>query len=312
MSESSEQTTGLRDLHGRQLNTLNQDYMLPADAPEMKRLETQHRMTRLALGGLYPDNYTQAIRGRLAHRDGETIEIADLGSGSGDWISDMAKEFPHVQAVGIDLAPSTPNGVAPNVRFETRDVTKDMAEYSGKFDMIHTRSIANGISDYPAYLVAMSQMLKPGGILMLLEGFLCIYDEGLNVMQPTGGVAKLMFEVVARQASPNGVGINRIGDRLEGWMRENGGFKDIQTHAIYVPVGWSGSPDLCKEPIAAGRLMMDNMKTFMGAWNPLFISTGVPEAEANLWVSEARKQLEDPDALRAYAKWMVVCGTKVE
>ncbi|KAG9094457.1 hypothetical protein FRC06_010791 [Ceratobasidium sp. 370] len=276
----------------------------------LQRLNTQHRMMLLALGGLYPDNYAEAIRQRLEHRDGETIEIADLGSGSGDWISDMAKEFPHAQTVGIDLAPFIPNGVAPNVRFETRDVTKGMVEYDGRFDMVHTRSISNGINDYPTYLAMMSQMLKPGGILMLMEGYIQIYDEGLNVMQPTSGIPKFLFEIVIRQASPNNVGINRVGDSLEGWMRENGGFKEIKTHALYVPVGWSGSPDLCKEPIVAGQLMMDNMKTFLGAWDPMFISMGVPEAEANLWVAEARKQLEDPETFRGYTKWVIVCGKK--
>ncbi|KAG8746534.1 hypothetical protein FRC10_004668 [Ceratobasidium sp. 414] len=176
----------------------------------------------------------------------------------------------------------------------------------------------------------MSQMLKPGGILMLMEGYLQLYDEVLNVVQPTGGVAKFLFEVVARQASPNGLGLDRIGENLEGWVRKNGGFKNIQTHILYVPVGWSGSPGVCKEPIAAGRLMMDNMKvcrqatgrasaadghvlqTFLRAWDPMFISMGVPEAEVNQWVSEAREQLEDPDKLRVYTKWIIVCGEKVE
>ncbi|KAG8739609.1 hypothetical protein FRC12_016260 [Ceratobasidium sp. 428] len=286
--------------------------MLPADAPEMKRLNIQHRMMLLALGGLYPDNYTDSIRRRLKDREGETIEIADLGSGSGDWISDMAKEFPHARGVGIDLAPSMPIGVASNVRFETRDVTKGMAEHDGKYDMVHARSVANGISDYPVFIAAMARMLKPGGILMLVEGYLQVYDEELNVMQPTGGIPRLLGEIVARQASPNNLGINRIGGKLEPWMREHGGFMDIRAHDLYIPLGWSGSPEHCKEPVAAGRLMMENMENFAGAWHPMFISMGVPEVDIDQWVSEARKQLENPEALKAYTKWSVVCGQKLE
>ncbi|KAG8679870.1 hypothetical protein FRC09_018653, partial [Ceratobasidium sp. 395] len=269
----------------------------------MKRLNTQHRMMLLALGGLYPDNYTDNIRRRLKDRDGETIEIADLGSGSGDWISDMAKEFPHARGIGIDLAPSMPIGVAPNVSFETRDVTKGMAEHDDKYDMVHTRSIANGISDYPAFIATMARMLKPGGILMLMEGHLQVYDEELNIMQSTSGIPRLLAEIVARQASPNNLGINKIGDRLEFWMQEHGEFTDIRTHAVYVPIGWSGSPEHCKEPVAAGRLMMENMQNFAGAWHPMFISMGVPEVDIDQWVSEARRQLENPGALRAYTKW---------
>lgn len=39
----------------------------------------------LALGGLYPSSYAEAIRRRLEHQDGKKVYIADLGSGSGHW-----------------------------------------------------------------------------------------------------------------------------------------------------------------------------------------------------------------------------------
>jgi hypothetical protein len=42
-------------------------------------------MMLLALGGLYPESYEETVRQRLKHREGEKVEIADLGSGSGDW-----------------------------------------------------------------------------------------------------------------------------------------------------------------------------------------------------------------------------------
>ncbi|KAG9116806.1 Cytochrome c oxidase subunit 5A [Ceratobasidium sp. 392] len=224
MSDSPEKTTGLRDLHGRQLNSLNKEYMLPADAPEMQRLNTQHRMLLLALGGLYPDNYSEQIRQKLKDKEDEVVEIVDLGSGSGDWyvvsaashmmdltprtsgfllrISEMAKEFPHSRAAGVDLAPSIPNGVAPNVRFETMDVTKGLSAYNDRCDMVQARCIANGIDDYPVFIAAMSRMLKPAGILMLMEGHLQVYDEEFNVIQPTsGGIPKLLSEIATASTS---------------------------------------------------------------------------------------------------------------
>lgn len=42
-------------------------------------------MLGIALGGPYPECYSEAIRRRLEARDGEVIRICDLGSGSGDW-----------------------------------------------------------------------------------------------------------------------------------------------------------------------------------------------------------------------------------
>ncbi|QRV74924.1 methyltransferase domain protein [Ceratobasidium sp. AG-Ba] len=263
MSESSEQTAGLRNLHGRQLNTMNEvgdtkkEYMLPADAPEMKRLNTQHKMMVLAMGGLYPDNYADIIRRRLEPREGQVIEIADLGSGSGDWISDMAKEFPHVQAIGIDLAPSIPNEVAPNVRFVTRDVTQNMEEYNGRFDVVQARSIANGVLDYPAFITSKFYAKL---FTKKLPGFLQFYDQELNRIEPNGGITKLLAEIVSRQPNPNKQKLNKIGDSLEDWMQQNNELKDVKANIIYVPVGWEGSLEYCKEPVAAGRLMMDNTK----------------------------------------------------
>jgi hypothetical protein len=42
-------------------------------------------MMLLSIGGLYPESYKEAVRQSLRHREGEMVEIADLGSGSGDW-----------------------------------------------------------------------------------------------------------------------------------------------------------------------------------------------------------------------------------
>jgi hypothetical protein len=149
-------------------------------------------------------------------------------------------------------------------------------------------------------------------------------------MEPVRGFARLLSEVVARQPAPDAAGTKHIGNRLEGCLQEIGGYKNVRTEFIYVPVGWNGSSEHCKEPAAAGRLMLENtmvrphvaarvdaadvriIQTFLGAWKPMFLSRGVPEAEVDLWVSEARTELEDPDALKAYTKWIVVCAQKVE
>lgn len=49
---------------------------------------------------------------------------------------------------------------------------------------------------------------------------------------------------------------------------------------------------------------------FIEAWSPLFLSMGVPEAEVNTWVVEAKEQLANPDKLRAYTKWSFASGQK--
>ncbi|KEP49905.1 methyltransferase domain protein [Rhizoctonia solani 123E] len=227
----------LRDLHGRYFNSLNKNYMLPADSVEMKvinapcigshhtdqsskRLNTQHQMLRIALGGLYPENYVESIARRLTRREGETIRICDLGSGSGDWAADMATAFPHCEVLAIDLAPGLPVNPPANLQFKVADITQENPEYHGQFDLIQGRCIANGIKDYPALLTLVHRYLKPGGILITAEGFLDIFGEDLKSVTPKeqGGLARLFSEIARRQPSPNNTGVNRTGNFLDGWL----------------------------------------------------------------------------------------------
>ncbi|CAE6465562.1 unnamed protein product [Rhizoctonia solani] len=298
----------LRNLHGRHFNSLNKDYMLPADSAEMKRLSTQHRMLCIALGDLYPENYVELITRRLTPREGETTRICDLGSGSGDWAAEMATAFPHSEVLAIDLAPGLPMNPPANLQFKVADVTQEMAEYYGQFDLIQGRCIGNGIKDYPGLFALVHRYLKPGGILITAEGVLDIFGKDLKSMTPKeqGGLARLFSEIARRQPSPNNTGVNRTGNFLDGWLHEHGGFEDIKERTIHVPLGWEGSTELCQEPQRAGQLMLESTRSFVGAWRPMFLSMGLPEADIDRWVALAQEELNSPETMRAYIKFRFV------
>ncbi|KAG9094458.1 hypothetical protein FRC06_010792 [Ceratobasidium sp. 370] len=319
-------TIELRELHGRQVNGLNERYKLPADSEEMQRLNLQHRSQTIAMGGLYPEGYAKVVQQRLgAHRE-EAIQIADFGSGSGDWISAMAREFPHAQAIGIDLAPSSPVDVPSNVKFETRDINQETSEYYGKFDMIQARSVTMGVSDpgykvgakltlrvaqiadYPVFLESVWRYLKPGGIFMILDGFSLLYDTDFNPSM-SSAFSKLCTEAASKMQFPNGLGADFTGQVIS-WLRDHAGFTNVQVDNLYIPTGWNGSERYCKEPELAGSIMVENMKKIIGAFRPLLISAGVPRAEADSWIAEAEKELETPEMLKAYTRWIIICAQK--
>jgi hypothetical protein len=83
-------------------------------------------------------------------------------------------------------------------------------------------------------------------------GFLGSFDQNFNRMEPAKGFAKLLSEVV------DATGQKYTANYLETWLQETGGYKNIRTQSIYVPVGWAGSSKYCKEPAAAGRFMLEN------------------------------------------------------
>lgn len=86
---------------------LPQRYALPADSEEHGRLDIQHEMLKRKRNGLFFAQ--QAVRRALAPREGVERAALDVGSGSGSWVFDMAKQFPHVDFLGIDLAPANLN-----------------------------------------------------------------------------------------------------------------------------------------------------------------------------------------------------------
>ncbi|KAJ3563113.1 hypothetical protein NP233_g9153 [Leucocoprinus birnbaumii] len=147
-----------RSVYGRKLNVLNTSYLLPADEDEVKRSELHHRLLQFVFRG---HNYIGPVKEALQF--GQQRRILDLGTGGGSWAIAMADEFPRVEVIGIDLAPIQP-------RFELCDLDQIPIPYpDNHFDFIHARSLHTGIRDYPRFLKEIARLLRPGGLLLLIE-----------------------------------------------------------------------------------------------------------------------------------------------
>src|SRR5579871_1259729 len=70
-------------------------YIFPKDAAEGDRLDLQHHLLKLSLGG----NYRAPVRQPRA--------ILDVACGTGIWCRELAQEFPNAQVTGFDID-STP------------------------------------------------------------------------------------------------------------------------------------------------------------------------------------------------------------
>ena len=59
----------------------------------------------------------------------------------------MGKEFPNATVLGVDLVPGPINSldIPPNVRFEIDDVNDGLDHFYELFDLIHVRSICQGV-----------------------------------------------------------------------------------------------------------------------------------------------------------------------
>jgi 2-polyprenyl-3-methyl-5-hydroxy-6-metoxy-1,4-benzoquinol methylase len=101
--------------------------------------------------------------------------MADVGCGRGRAAIKLAQAFPSSRFVGYDNyeptiaianASAAANGVADQVRFEARDVSKGIPE---QYDVIATFDVVHDAVDPLGLLRSIRQGLKPDGIYVLLD-----------------------------------------------------------------------------------------------------------------------------------------------
>ncbi|KAK7693742.1 hypothetical protein QCA50_003314 [Cerrena zonata] len=233
--------TLLRQAYGRILNNQNDIYLLPADNEEHRRLDLQHHIYTLSLGSLVaaPDLVQKA----LAPRPGFTPAILDVGAGSGSWAIDMAREFPHCEVVGVDLAPPRIERELPiNCRFEIDDANLGFAHYRGSFDVVHARAVSAGIRDFPGLLNELAQVLRPGGVLLLGDGEMQLYDEHRKPIsfaepgQPGFSWTHRVF-FAGYNAMKNRGGNIDSPSMSPTWLRAIDSLTDVGWHKVFIPVG---------------------------------------------------------------------------
>ncbi|KAK2734404.1 methyltransferase domain-containing protein [Colletotrichum kahawae] len=136
-------------------------YNMPNDERENDRMDMQHHMFLMTLGG------------RLGIsppcQPGAHIQRAlDVGTGTGIWAIQYAEDHPEAEVYGVDLSPTQPDFVVPNVKFEIDDIEEEWT-YSQPFDYIHSRFMTSSISSWKDYLTKCYDNLSPGGYVELQE-----------------------------------------------------------------------------------------------------------------------------------------------
>lgn len=147
-------------------------YVLPNDQEEQGRLDLQHHIWRLLLGG-------RLFTAPLASPEGEDgLRILDLGTGTGIWAIDVADEIPNSSVYGIDLSPIQPEWVPNNCHFHVDDYEDQWTfREDEKFDYIHGRSLCGTSGDWPRFYSQVMENLKPGGWVEMQEYDAWIFSD---------------------------------------------------------------------------------------------------------------------------------------
>lgn len=140
-----------------------------AKGVEEDRLEFQHRVVFTpCTGGLLPAN----IRSHL-EAQGPSAAVADVGTGIGIWLKDLAQELhPSAQLDGFDFDTTKFPDEAQlpaNVKLHFQNVLEPVPNaYRGRYDVVHVRLLMFALKREQWVEAARNllEMLKPGGWLL--------------------------------------------------------------------------------------------------------------------------------------------------
>ncbi|RMJ29068.1 Methyltransferase [Aspergillus sp. HF37] len=269
------------------------EYIAPNDDREQDRLDLNHHIYRLAIGGAL----TRAPIGQNPGR------ILDLGTGTGIWAIDMADEFPSSTIIGTDLSPIQPGWVPPNCYFEIEDYESEW-DFSQPFDFIHGRGLEGTMRSPQKFLDEVLKNLKPGGWFEFVDIAPVAYSDDDTIEEAPYMVkwAKLLDDA----SIEFGKRMN-VAHLYKNWM-ESAGFKNVREDIYKVPLSpWAKDPKM-KELGAYQQVnMLEGMETYTLA---LFTRVlGWSTESVQVFLSEVWKEVVNRK-LHLYGKFYFVYGQK--
>ncbi|KAJ7218984.1 S-adenosyl-L-methionine-dependent methyltransferase [Mycena haematopus] len=282
-----------RQMHGRSFNNWNPTYLLPADNDEIQRSNLLHRLIQFIFSGRIYVGPTKEVL-----QFGPYRQALDLGTGRGDWVVDLCDEFSWVFATGVDIVPIQYQDVPARCRFELWDINmQDMPYGDACFDLIHARAVHTGIHDYASFLSQIARMMRPGGLVILIEPDLTQYPttdcqaDGKPENAYTFGSGPrgwfTLWETYRSCLSVLGVDV-RVPQHLKELLEATGLFEDIEHSEAIIPVGFYHKH---KGPLTVGQLQWMAFDLLLPALKPLFLSLGMLEFRADRIIKDAQTDL---------------------
>ncbi|KAJ3717228.1 S-adenosyl-L-methionine-dependent methyltransferase [Lentinula guzmanii] len=260
-----------------QADTATSPYPLPVDTPENQRVNALHKALYQLIGRA---NYIGPVTEVLAPQEGPRKIAIDLGCGTGQWVMEMAREFPHVFFFGLDVVPIATRYPEDNVQFELHDIGEPMRWPNGSVDLIHARSIFMTVRDYSVIISEAARLLKSGGMFLSGEwgpfpAFHPTFPQAMG--DPRDYVPGLdrFYRLLHSVLATRGI-IHAVASTVHQRLDASGAFTDIHEHIFYMPIGtWSPDPGTQ----ILGKRNRAALTKFMNSIRPIFVAAGESEAD---------------------------------
>ncbi|KDQ63063.1 hypothetical protein JAAARDRAFT_694199 [Jaapia argillacea MUCL 33604] len=298
-----------RQEYGRNLNNYSEVYRLPADEEELDRLNKQHEMFKEMMG-----RYPPPMEEVMAEDDSpgeERKAVLDLGCGSGCWqvahgpkrITDVALDFPHCSAVAVDLVPMQSLTMPPNLRrelmLEVDDINLGLEHFYNDFNVVHVRLISSGIRDYAGLVDQITRVLRPGGMLDLLEFDFRVYggDRKPIIVRPSvmEGPWLPRWMYMCQMAVRQRGGHVDAANLLRRWVSDHRCMEDVVYREFWAQTApWNPGKDAHSMWLnEMGAIMRDDIKAFLRSGRPLLLGSGLPQEFVDDLEARAVKELDE-------------------
>ncbi|KAK0636396.1 S-adenosyl-L-methionine-dependent methyltransferase [Bombardia bombarda] len=255
-------------------------YQYPNDEEESERLDLQHHIWYLTLGGqlgLAPPNQKGWKGGN----------VLDTGTGTGIWAMDFGDEHPESSVIGVDLSPIQPAFVPPNVQFQIDDI-EDEWTFTQPFDYIHSRAMNSSLQDWHAYLKNCYDNLKPGGWLEVQEFSLAISDDGTLKEESALNQA---VQVMTKGGASVGRAFINVRTQLRPWFDDIGFVNITQLQYHWPSNSWPRDKKLKEIGLWTNTNVSSGMDTFILAYATRIL--GWSNEQVQVLAAQARKDLND-------------------
>ncbi|OAF63049.1 hypothetical protein VC83_00142 [Pseudogymnoascus destructans] len=273
-----------------------EEYGLPMDDTELNRLDMSHA------------KYYGLIEKKrfLAPIGDSPQKILDLGCGTGIWCIDVADEYPSAEVIGVDIAPTQPEWVPPNCRFELDDMEEPWMWSKNSFDLIFLRDLIYCIRDWPKLIDQCYTHVKPGGWVEF-QGITALLGSDDNTVPPGGALEQFTSNLITSSRMFG----TPIDDpiRWKGWFEERG-FVDITLKIFKLPINTWPKDTRMK---VLGAWEMENLLSGMEVMTMrVFVKAlGWTEEEVLVFLVNVRKEVKDR-GIHAWFPFYVITARRPE
>ncbi|KAI0405260.1 S-adenosyl-L-methionine-dependent methyltransferase [Xylaria palmicola] len=258
-------------------------YFLPNDLAEQERLDLQHQLFCITIGGKL----------NVCPLPEKPKRVLDIATGTGIWAIEFASQYPDTEVIGTDLSPIQPVYLPENCKFEIDDA-EDEWTFNEPFSFIHGRALMSCFDD-PARVVKQAyESLEPGGMIEFQDALFPMYWIG----EPPRESALYRWNELLME------GVRRIGrswSNVVNYPRyfEEAGFVDIVDRRFYWPTSpWAKG----KYFKTVAMYFQEDMISGLEAISMKVLqATGMTPGEIEAFCEEVRADFRDTN-LHAYLK----------